>query len=704
MKYLKKGRGIRPACRQAGTSHGGEVEDPDRSVRRKGKDNHDNHDDNDYDNNNYNKFHANNPSILIPFFPNLPPQLIAMKKCLSVLLFFSIVIFSNAQINIIPAPSSVKQGSGNFIVGPSTVLQFSSTHADVKRIAGELNAAFKRAAGFELKAGTSSSNVIQLVLNSNASLGNEGYQLSVTANGVKIAANKPAGLFYGMQSLLQLFPAEIESKTVVKYIQWKLPVVEIQDQPRFGWRGTMLDVSRHFFTKEEVKSFLDDMAKYKYNTLHFHLTDDQGWRIEIKSLPKLTQVGAWNVKKTGRFNYFTPPADDERRNYGGFYTQEDLKELIKYAKERFIEILPEIDIPGHSLAAVASYPDLSCTPGNYKVNSGEPFMDWHNDGTFTARVDNTLCPANEKVYEFLDKVFTEVAAIFPHPYIHMGGDECAKNFWEISPQIKDLMQREKLKDMHEVQSYFVGRVSKIVNAKGKKLIGWDEILEGGLVKDAAVMSWRGMKGGIEAAKMGHEVVMTPTTYVYVDYMQGDAAIEPPVYATLRLKKSYEFEPLPDGVDPKLIKGGQANMWTEQIFNTRHLGYMMWPRGFAIAEALWSPKTVRDWKTFVPRVENHFTRFKAADKTYAPSIYDPAINVKKDAKGNLLVDFETEIDGLAVHYSFDNSFPDQHYPHYAGKSVQVPVDAAPLKVITSRNGKLIGRMMTISIEELRKRAK
>jgi len=237
-----------------------------------------------------------------------------MKKCLSVLLFFSIVLFSNAQINIIPAPSSVKQGTGNFIVGPSTVLQFSSNDADVKRISGELNAAFKRAAGFELKAGTSSSNVIQLVLNSNASLGNEGYQLSVTGTAVKITANKPAGLFYGVQSLLQLFPAEIESKSVVKNILWKLPVVEIQDQPRFGWRGTMLDVSRHFFTKEEVKSFLDDMAKYKYNTLHFHLTDDQGWRIEIKSLPKLTQVGAWNVKKTGRFNYFTPPADDEPRN------------------------------------------------------------------------------------------------------------------------------------------------------------------------------------------------------------------------------------------------------------------------------------------------------------------------------------------------------------------------------------------------------
>ena len=627
-----------------------------------------------------------------------------MKKLLSVALFTCIAFFSQSQINIIPAPSSIKQGTGNFNLTASTVLQFSSNDADLKRIAGNLNLTLKRAAGFELATGSSQKNVIQLALVNDATLGNEGYTINVTAEAVKLTANKPAGLFYAVQSLLQLLPAEIESKSVVKNFKWNIPVVEINDKPRFGWRGTMLDVSRHFFTKEEVKAFIDDMAKYKYNLLHFHLTDDQGWRIEIKSLPKLTQVGAWNVKKTGRFNYFSAPADDEPRDYGGFYTQEDLRELIKYAKERYVEILPEIDIPGHSLAAVASYPELSCTPGTYKVNSGEPFMDWHDNGTFTARIDNTLCPANEKVYEFLDKVFTEVAAIFPHPYIHMGGDECAKNFWEISPQIKELMQREKLKDMHEVQSYFVGRVSKIVNSKGKKLIGWDEILEGGLVKDAAVMSWRGMKGGIEAAKMGHEVVMTPTTFVYVDYMQGDASIEPPVYATLRLKKSYEFEPLPDGVDPKLIKGGQANMWTEQIFNTRHLDYMMWPRGFAIAEALWSSKSVRDWKSFVPRVENHFARFDAADKKYAPSIYDPAIKVKKDAKGNLLVDFETEIDGLAVHYSFDNSFPDQHYPHYSGKSVAVPVDAAPMKVVTSRNGKIIGRMMTVSMEDLRKRVK
>jgi hexosaminidase len=505
-----------------------------------------------------------------------------------------------------------------------------------------------------------------------------------------------------VQSLLQLLPKEIEAKSVQSNISWSIPSVEIRDKPRFGWRGAMLDVSRHFFTKQEVKQFIDDIARYKYNLLHFHLTDDQGWRIEIKSYPKLTEVGAWNVKKTGRFGTFAPPANNEPRDYGGFYTQDDIRELVQYARERYVNILPEIDVPGHSMAAVASYPDLSCTPGTYKVNSGEPFMDWHGNGLFTARIDNTLCPANEKVYTFLDKVFSEVSALFPFPYIHMGGDECAKNFWEKNPQIKELMAREKLKDMHAVQSYFVGRVSKIVSSKGKKLIGWDEILEGGLVKDAAVMSWRGMKGGIEAAKMGHEVVMTPTTFVYVDYMQGDAALEPPVYASLRLKKSYEFEPVPQGVDPKLIKGGQANMWTEQIYNTRHLDYMMWPRGFAIAEALWSPAALRNWKGFVPRVEAQFNRFDVADKKYAPSMYEADIKVKKDATGKMLLDLPTEIDDVRVHYSFDNSFPDDHYPSYSGTSIAVPSDATTLKLQSYRNKKPVGRIISVGVEELKKR--
>ena len=630
-----------------------------------------------------------------------------MKKLFVSILFFVVIspAFSQQKINIIPQPAEVRLGTGEFVVTPATSIVVTGTDPEVKRIAGILNQELKRAAGFELKIGsTPSKNAIHFKLVPEVALGKEGYRLRVSYEDVEISANQPAGLYYGLQSLLQLLPYQIESKSLVTNIKWSIPVVEIKDVPRFGWRGQMLDVSRHFFTKKEVMEMIDDMAKYKYNLLHFHLTDDQGWRIEIKSYPKLTTVGAWSVKKEGRFHSFTPPGPNEPRDYGGFYTQEDIKELVKYAKDRYVDILPEIDVPGHSMAAVASYPDLSCTPGTYVVNSGDGFMDWHAGGKFTARIDNTLCPANENVYTFLDKVFGEVAALFPFEYIHMGGDECAKNFWEKSSQIKDLMAREKLKDMHEVQSYFVGRVSKLVSAKGKKMIGWDEILEGGLVKSAAVMSWRGMKGGIEAAKMGHDVVMTPSEFVYVDYMQGDALMEPPVYASLRLKKTYQFDPVPVGVDPKLIKGGQANIWTEQIYNMRHMRYMVWPRGFAIAEALWSPKANMNWNTFIPRVENHFQRFDAAGKKYAPSMYEPVVKAKKEPTGKLLLDFDVEVPGVNVHYSFDNSFPDKYYPSYTGKSLLVPVDATMLRVVSFKGDKQVGRAMNFPIAELKKRAK
>jgi hexosaminidase len=487
-------------------------------------------------------------------------------------------------------------------------------------------------------------------------------------------------------------------------VEWTIPAVEITDYPRFGWRGLMFDVVRHFFTKRDVEDFIDDMVKYKYNLLHMTLSNDEGWRVEIKSLPKLTSVGAWNVKRVGTFGNFIPPTDSEPRNNGGFYTQEDIRELVQYAKDRFVNILPEIDVPGHSLAAVASYPELSCTPGaeKYKVRSGEKIMEWPPNGHFYALVDNTICPANEKAYEFLDKVFTEVAQLFPFEYIHVGGDECAKNFWEKNPQIKALMQKEKLKTMDEVQSYFEKRVEKIVESKGKKVIGWDEILEGGLAPNAAVMSWRGVKGGIEAAKMKHEVVMSPTTHAYLDYMQGDAVIEPPVYATLRLKTSYEFEPVPDGVDPKYIKGGQANLWTEQVYNMRHARYMVWPRAFAIAEAVWSPKEKRNWSGFVPRVEKQFERFDVAEKKYSPSMYDPSFKATKNPKNELIVEMATEVEGLDIHYSFDNSFPDKFYPEYS-QPLTVPIDASYLKVITYRTGKPIGRMITIPVNELKKRA-
>jgi len=634
-----------------------------------------------------------------------------MKKLL-VASFFSgislLVLSQTASINIIPIPASVTAKTGSFQLTDKSVILLVSTDADANRVAHFLADALNTPTGYKIPVSKSGSGgAIKLVLLSSQdkSLGNEGYKLSVTTNEVTVSANKAAGLFYGAQSILQLLPKEIESKTVAKDVSWTMPAVEITDYPRFGWRGLMFDVTRHFFTKQEVKSFIDDMVKYKFNMLHLTLSNDEGWRVEIKALPKLTSVGAWNVKKVGTFGSFTPPADDERRDYGGFYTQDDIKELVQYAKDRFVNILPEIDVPGHSLAAVASYPELSCTQGadKYKVRSGENFMDWSHGAPPIALIDNTLCPANDKVYDFLDKVFTEVAALFPFEYIHVGGDECPKNFWEKSDAIKALMQKEKLKTQEEVQSYFEKRVEKIVESKGKKVIGWDEILEGGLAPNAAVMSWRGIKGGIEAAKMGHEVVMSPTTYAYLDYMQGDAIIEPPVYATLRLQKSYEFEPVPEGVDAKYIKGGQANLWTEQVYNMRHVQYMLWPRAFATAESVWSPKEKKNWNDFESRVEKHFERYDVAEKKYAPSVFDPIFKATKNGSGQIQVELSTEVQGLNIYYSFDNSFPDKFYPEYKEPLI-VPKDASNLRVITYRNGKPIGRMMTMPVSELKKRAK
>jgi hexosaminidase len=611
---------------------------------------------------------------------------------------------TSPDIAIIPQPVSLEKTKARFIVNAQTKVAADTKNADVQRVVRFFTGQVRQATGFTLAAAAPAvkANVISFSLNKTAdkAIGKEGYTINVGANSVQVTANDAAGLFYGVQTLLQLLPKEIESRSVAKKTAWTIPGVRITDYPRFAWRGLMFDVVRHFFTKEQVKQYIDEMVKYKYNLLHLHLTDDQGWRIEIKSLPKLTEVGAWRVDKTGTFGTFTPPAENEPRTYGGFYTHDDIKELVKYAADRFVNILPEVDVPGHSMAAVAAYPELSCTPGTYRVSSGEKFMQWTDTG-FYALVDNTLCPANEKVYEVLDKVFTEVAQLFPFEYIHMGGDECAKNFWEKSDAIKQLMQRENLKDLHEVQSYFVKKVEKIIESKGKKLIGWDEILEGGLAPNAAVMSWRGSKGGAEAAKMQHEVVMSPNTNTYIDLMQGDGAIEPPVYKSVRLKDSYKFEPIPEGADPKFIKGGQANLWTEQIYNMRHAQYMTWPRAFAVAECVWSPKEKKDWNDFIRRVEAHFNRFDVAEIKYAPSMYDPIFTVSKDGE-QLKLEMSTEVEGLDIYYSFDNSFPDRFYPKYT-QALKIPVDAQYVKVITYRGKEVIGRMVTMPVAELKKRA-
>ncbi|HVY73587.1 MAG TPA: family 20 glycosylhydrolase [Puia sp.] len=630
-----------------------------------------------------------------------------MKKILFLGLLCALLIPSFAQtgepaVSILPEPVSIAQGNGSFSL-PENISVSLPDLADLNATA-ELLQHRLEATGKSVKINRKGGEAtVRLMLNKTGdqSIGDEGYHLSVSASGVVISANKPAGLFYGVQTLLQLLPKEIYSSKPIAGTNWNIPVVEITDYPRFGWRGLMFDVCRHFFTKQEVKDFIDNMARYKFNLLHLHLTEDEGWRIEIKSLPKLTSVGAWRADRTGYFGTFAPIPDNEPRTYGGFYTQDDIRELIKYAKDHFVNIMPEVDVPGHSMAAIASYPELSCTPGadQYKVISGETFMDWPGP---VARVDNTLCPANEKVYAFLDKVFTELAALFPFPYIHVGGDECAKNFWEKSPEIKALMAKEHLKTMEEVQAYFEKRVEKIVESKGKKLIGWDEILEGGIAPNALVMSWRGTAGGIQAARLGHQVVMSPTTYAYLDFMQGDEIYEPHVYATLRLNTTYQFEPVPDGVDPKFILGGQANLWTEQIYNTRHMQYMLWPRALAISESLWSPKEKKNWDWFAAKVENNFDRMDVQQIKYSRCMFDPIFTAKKDANDSLLIELATEVKGLDIHYSFDNSHPDNFYPAYKSP-LSVPKDAVMLKVVTYRGDKVVGRQIDMPVSELKKRA-
>ncbi|MGH2647708.1 MAG: beta-N-acetylhexosaminidase, partial [Ginsengibacter sp.] len=452
-----------------------------------------------------------------------------MRRLAFVLMIFT-TVYSNAQQQmdipaLIPQPVSVVRKAGVFALPKNVIIQISEKQNDAENVAMMLSNRITTATGYPVhikKVTTFTSNAIRFILNASDTnvLGKEGYRLNVTAKDITVTAVKPAGLFYGMQTLLQLFPPEIESKKVIKS-SWTLPQVQITDTPRFAWRGLMLDIARHFFNKDEIKHFIDDMAKYKFNILHLHLTDDEGWRIEIKSLPKLTEIGAWRPDRIGTFTFFTHPKQEDPDTYGGFLTQEDVKEIVAYAGKHYINVMPEIDVPGHSLAAIAAYGNLASVPGNYRPCSGDTVMVWPKGGDFYAVYDNSLCAGKPEVYHFLDKVFTEVAALFPFEYIHVGGDENAKNFWEKSEEIKELMKRENIPNIRMVQGYFTHRLEKIIKSKGKKMIGWDEISEGELDSNTAIMGWRASKGGIDAANKQHEVVFASSKYAYLSYMQGD---------------------------------------------------------------------------------------------------------------------------------------------------------------------------------------
>ena len=626
-----------------------------------------------------------------------------MKKRLLFLFLLStsLVNAQNSLISLIPQPVEMQQTAGSYTLSKATTISFNKP--DARKVADMLTQKLNMPTGFALAAQQGKSGMIQLNLNEapNATLGNEGYTLEATTKGVVITANQVGGLFYGMQTLAQLLPKEIESKTVAT-ANWAIPSVKITDYPRFGWRGIMLDVSRNFFKKEDVKTYINQLAQLKYNTFHWHLTDDNGWRIEIKSLPKLTSVGAWRVPRTGHFSERADPKPDEAATDGGFYTHEDIKEIIQYAQDRNITIVPEIDVPGHSMAAIAAYPELSCTKDpNTKVNAGTNFSDWYGNGTFKMKIENALNPSDEKVYEFLDKVFTEVAMLFPNPYIHVGGDECYKGFWAQDAGCQALMKKLNIRHVEDLQGYFMDRVEKILKTKGKKLLGWDEILEGGISPEATVMSWRGVKGGIEAAHLGHNVVMTPTTFAYLDYNQGEASVDPPIYAGLRTKKSYSFEPVPDGVDAKYILGGQGNLWTEQIPNLRYAEYMTYPRAWALSEVYWSPKAKKNWDNFAQRMESRFDRADIADVNYSRAIYDAIIKTSKKT-GKLMLEMEGEVPNLDIYFTTDDTMPDSHSTKYSNP-VELPNGPITLRVQNYRNGKPIGHLITLKRADLERRA-
>jgi hexosaminidase len=530
------------------------------------------------------------------------------------------VVHAADTVPVIPQPQSVKMLSGQFELTAKTKIFTTGGEAEARLLAATL----RKSTGFPLPVSihkAKSEITLELQTNLLEKLGPEGYQLSIGEEHVDISAATTAGLFYGSQTFLQLLPPEIFSTNKVAGVSWTSPAVDITDSPRFKWRGFMLDCSRHFFTAPEVEQVIDLMSRYKLNTFHWHLVDDQGWRIQIKKYPKLTEVGAWRKAVNFGLASNSTTAYDRHGRYGGYYTQKQIREVIAYAADRHITIVPEIEMPGHSTAALAAYPEYSCTGGPFDIDL--------NGGVFKGIYD----VSNEKTYVFLGNILREVSQLFPGKYIHIGGDEVPKETWHNSAACQALMKAKGLKDEKELQAYFTARIEKIVNSDGKNIIGWSEIREGGLTPSAALMDWIG--GGAESAASGHDVVMTPTKYCYFDHYQStNRAIEPIAigskepqlkFSFLTLKKVYEFDPMPTNVPAEFqarILGGQANLWAEYVPNIRHVEYMMFPRIGALAEADWSPKESRNWDDFKARTAINEKRLDAMSVNYRPLSMDP----------------------------------------------------------------------------------
>jgi len=538
---------------------------------------------------------------------------------------------------IIPVPDSIQLQEGYFILSNTTVINYSEAFEIPGKFLKDVINWFVTLNIY------GESNEISFVYD-NTIYSDEAYILDIKTEKIEIRARNSKGAFYAVQTLRQLLPHEFENDKF-KQEATKIPCVTIKDQPQFKYRGMHLDVGRHMYSVDFIKKYIDAMAMLKLNTFHWHLTEDQGWRIEIKKYPKLQEIAAYRDETlVGHYN--DQPHQFDGKRYGGYYTQEEIKDIVAYAKERFITIIPEIEMPGHSQAAIAAYPELGC--------SGEQVEVAKKWGVF----EHIYCP-KEATFAFLEDVLDEVMDLFPSKYIHIGGDEAPKTAWENSPYCQALIKKEGLKDEHELQNYFITRIEKYLNAKGRQIIGWDEILEGGLAPNASVMSWRGTKGAVEAAKAGHNVVMTPTSHCYFDYYQSENEDEPlAIGGFLPLEKVYNFNPTPEELTDDEIQhvlGAQGNIWTEYMPVEDQVEYMAFPRMLAMSEVVWSNPEQKNYADFVSRVEHFHKHLDALDINYANHLYEVEGRMISQ-KGSTFYELSTLTKSKQIRYTLDGTEP------------------------------------------------
>ncbi|MBN8718977.1 MAG: beta-N-acetylhexosaminidase [Sediminibacterium magnilacihabitans] len=543
-----------------------------------------------------------------------------MKKTLLALLMLPLMQLQAQSVNIIPQPAKMEVGQGHFTIDANTKIIVIG--AGMEKSARFLNDYLQKFYGFNLKVikGKAASGIV--LKQAAMTDGVDGaYTMNIDKSGVTIAGHTENGTFYGIQSLIQLLPLE-KSKT------FTVPFLSIEDRPRFAYRGMHLDVGRHFFPVDFIKKYIDFIAMYKLNTFHWHLTEDQGWRIEIRQYPRLTSVGGFrNGTIIGRY----PGKGNDGIRRGGFYTQQQVKEIVKYASDRYITVIPEIELPGHSSAAIAAYPQLSCFPDESTKHPAKTA--WHGDSTGKQvqqvwGVFPDVFAPTEYTFKFLENVLDEVIALFPSKYIHIGGDECPKESWKRSAFCQQLIKEKELKDEHGLQSYFIQRIEKYLNSKGRQIIGWDEILEGGLAPNATVMSWRGEQGGIEAARQKHNVIMTPGGWMYFDHSQDKKEDSVTIGGYTTVQKVYSYEPIPKELsaeDAKYVLGAQANIWTEYMNNVSKVEYMIFPRMSALSEVLWSQQSQRNWNRFDQKLRAEFKRYDWWKVNYSKAYFDPANN-------------------------------------------------------------------------------